>query len=247
MSELQQPNHPDLWQFFRRWRFSLLLVILVGFLAGLPLVVGFGLSGHWFDALMSLLMVASILPLCFEPYQRLLALTLGIPTILFALFGQVLPGTLGAGVLVVAHCCEALFFLGAAGLIVRSLFHARALPGDSIFGAACGYLFLGLGFAVLYAVIEQGRPGSFDVSPTLAVPGEPPHLLPQVLTYYSFVTLTTVGYGDITPVSPTARTFAWMEAMSGQFYIAVVVAGLVSMIVTKTDTASPPDRHFGQG
>jgi hypothetical protein len=61
------------------------------------------------------------------------------------------------------------------------------------------------------------------------------------LTYYSFVTLTTVGYGDVTPISPTARTFAWIEAMSGQFYLAVVVAGLVSMIVA--NTAQPAPRH----
>jgi hypothetical protein len=48
-----------------------------------------------------------------------------------------------------------------------------------------------------------------------------------VLTYYSFVTLTTVGYGDISPVSPATRTLAWVEAVTGQFYLAVIVAGLV--------------------
>jgi len=43
-----------------------------------------------------------------------------------------------------------------------------------------------------------------------------------------------VGYGDITPISPTTRTFAWIEAITGQFYLAIIVAGLVSMLVART-------------
>jgi Ion channel len=64
-------------------------------------------------------------------------------------------------------------------------------------------------------------------------------VLPNVLTYYSFVTLTTVGYGDVTPISATTRTLAWIEAMSGQFYLAVIVAGLVSLIVANTSQSTP--------
>ena len=64
--------------------------------------------------------------------------------------------------------------------------------------------------------------------------------LPHVLTYYSFVTLTTVGYGDISPVSPAARTLAWMEAVTGQFYLAVIVAGLVSLLAAKDKRAGVP-------
>ena len=54
-----------------------------------------------------------------------------------------------------------------------------------------------------------------------------------MLTYYSFVTLTTVGYGDVTPVSPATRTLAWMEAITGQFYLALIVAGLVSVLAAR--------------
>jgi hypothetical protein len=54
-----------------------------------------------------------------------------------------------------------------------------------------------------------------------------------VLVYYSFVTMTTVGYGDITPVSPPARTLSWLEAMMGQFYIAVLVAALVGIRISQ--------------
>jgi hypothetical protein len=54
------------------------------------------------------------------------------------------------------------------------------------------------------------------------------------------VTLTTVGYGDISPISPAARTFSWIEAISGQFYLAVIVAALVSMIVAKNKREGNP-------
>ena len=53
------------------------------------------------------------------------------------------------------------------------------------------------------------------------------------LSYYSFITLATVGYGDVTPTTPLARTLAWIEAITGQFYLAVLVAGLVGFKVTQ--------------
>jgi hypothetical protein len=83
-----------------------------------------------------------------------------------------------------------------------------------------------------YSMIETFQPGSFQISQSLRISGEQPQL--YVLTYFSFVTLTTVGYGDVVPNSPTTCTFAWIEAITGQFYLAIIVAGLVSMLVTRT-------------
>jgi hypothetical protein len=214
-------------------RFGVLLVILAVLLAGPPVLLGFGLSAAWFDTLMALLLVAAIVSLCFERHQRLFALLLGIPTVLLSLGGHALPGQASAPVLLAGHVCEVLFLLGASALIVKSLFSAGSLTFDSILGAVCGYLFLGLAWAVLYALIEGFRPGSFEVSPKLVTGGEVGRPLPHVLTYYSFVTLTTVGYGDVSPVSPATRTLAWIEAITGQFYLAVIVAGLVSVLAAK--------------
>jgi hypothetical protein len=214
-------------------RFGVLLVILAVLVAGPPVLLGFGLSAAWFDGLLALLLVAAILSLCFERHQRLFALLLGIPTVLLSVGGHALPGQASAAVLLAGHLCAVLFLLGASVLIVKSLFGARTLTFDSVLGAVCGYLFLGLGWAVLYALIEGFRPGSFAISPKLVTAGEPGRPLPQVLSYYSFVTLTTVGYGDISPVSPAARTLAWVEALTGQFYLAVIVAGLVSVLAAK--------------
>jgi hypothetical protein len=219
-------------QFYSERRFAGLLAILSVLLAGPPILFGFGFSADVFDGVMSLLMLSAILSLCFEPRQRFFALLFGLPTILFSLGGHALSGKVGGVVLLIGHLCEVLFLFGAAILIIRSLFNNRSITFDSIFGAVCGYLFLGLGWAVLYSLIESFQPGSFEMSSTLATDGAPARPLPHVLTYYSFVTLTTVGYGDISPISAATRTFSWIEAITGQFYLAVIVAGLVSMLAS---------------
>ena len=231
--ESQKTQEGDWRRAYSERRFGVLLVILVALLAGPPVPLGFGLSAAWFDGLMALLMLAAILSLCFDRHQRMLALVLGIPTVLLSLGGHVLPGEVSVPVLFAGHLCAVLFLFGASVLIVKSLFSALTLTFDSILGAVCGYLFLGLGWAVVYAMIEGFRPGSFEIGPKLVTGGEVARPLPQVLTYFSFVTLTTVGYGDISPVSPATRTLAWMEAITGQFYLAVIVAGLVSLLAAK--------------
>jgi len=238
--ETQNSQEGDWRQAYSERRFGILLVILLVLLAGPPLLLGFGLSAAWFDGLMALRMLAAILSLCFDRHQRLLALVLGIPTVLLSLGGHVLPGEVNVPVLFAGHLCAVLFLFGASVLIVKSLFSALTLTFDSILGAVCGYLFLGLGWAVLYALIEGFQPGSFEISPKLVTGGELARPLPHVLTYFSFVTLTTVGYGDISPVSPATRTLSWMEAITGQFYLAVIVAGLVGLLAAKGKRESVP-------
>jgi hypothetical protein len=240
MGKSQKATGRDWRQAYSERRFGVLLVILVALLACPPVLLDFGLSEAWFDGLMALLLVAAILSLCFERHQRLLALVLGIPTILFSVGGHALAGETSVAVLLAGHLCAVLFLFGASVLIVKWLFSAPTLKFDSILGVVCGYLFLGLGWAVLYMMIEGFRPGSFEISPKLVTGGEVARPLPHVLTYYSFVTLTTVGYGDISPVSSVTRTLAWMEAITGQFYLAVIVAGLVSVLVAKGNQAGEP-------
>jgi len=232
-AELMNETWP---QRYKERRFAVLLVILLVLLAGPPILIGFGLSAAWFDGLMSVLMLAAIVSLCFEPQQRLFALLLGIPSILFSLGGDLLSSAIASWPLFLSHLCEVLFLFGSAVLIVKSLFGSRALSFDSILGAVCGYLFLGLGWAVIYSMIESLRPGSFEIDQSLAPLNEAARPLSDVLTYYSFVTLTTVGYGDVVPISPTTRTCAWIEAITGQFYLAVIVAGLVSMLGSRNRT-----------
>ena len=97
----------------------------------------------------------------------------------------------------------------------------------------CGYLLLGIIWSLLYSAVETALPGSFSApAPGIdnIVAGRADR---GALSYYSFITLATVGYGDVAPITPLARTLAWMEAIAGQFYLAILVAGLVGFKVTQ--------------
>jgi len=94
-------------------------------------------------------------------------------------------------------------------------------------GAVCVFLLIGVIWAIAYTLLELLAPGSFA-----GQAAGPPAGWDSGWLYFSFVTLTTLGYGDILPVSGLARTLAYMEAVVGQFYVAVLVASLVSAYVS---------------
>jgi ion channel len=228
------------WQAYHNCRFGILLALLLSLIAGPALVLNSAVSAGWFDEVMAVLLLGVVASLGADRRQRLFAGLLGVPTILISLCGHRLPVHVSEPVVFIGHVCQMAFLFGAAVLIVRSLFTTYQLSLDSLFGAVCGYLFVGLGFAVGHSLCNQMRPGSYQVNPSLVAAGDSTQIAPQILSYYSFVTLTTVGYGDVTPIGAAARTLTWMEAIVGQFYLAVVVAGIVSMIVAAKDRANAP-------
>ena len=111
--------------------------------------------------------------------------------------------------------------------ILRSIFQEQDVTKDTIAGAAAVYLLFALMWSFLYGVLDLIEPGSFAVSESQTL-GER-----NIFLYYSFVTLTTLGYGDIIPVSYIAASLAVLEAVFGQLYLVVLVAWLVGMYVSK--------------
>jgi len=120
---------------------------------------------------------------------------------------------------------------GLAAGMLRFVFRERRLTIDGIFATVAAYLVIALLFAQVYLLMLTWNPGSF----VLPVPAtdRPPHLLQTDMTYFSLVTLATVGYGDILPRSDAARMMAMIEAVVGQFYVAVIVAVFVGMYATR--------------
>jgi hypothetical protein len=121
----------------------------------------------------------------------------------------------------------------AAGML-GFVFRERRLTVDGIFATVAAYLVIALMFAQVYVLMLTWNPDSF----VLPIPAadRPPHLLRTDMTYFSIVTLATVGYGDILPVTETARMMAMIEAVVGQFYVAVIVAVFVGMYATQRRT-----------
>jgi hypothetical protein len=109
-------------------------------------------------------------------------------------------------------------------VVVGQVFRSGPVTHHRILGAVAVYLLLGLMWASAYALLYQLRPDAFA-----GALGEA--LIPQTWIYYSFITLATVGYGDITPVHPVARSLAIAEALTGQLYLAITLAHLVALRV----------------
>ena len=106
----------------------------------------------------------------------------------------------------------------------RHVFDFRETDANSLTGAVCVYLLLGLIWALIYEMLAYLWPaGSFQ---GLSMQGDGIHI--DNFLYFSFVTLTTAGYGDITPLNPIIRTLAYLEMITGQFYMAILVSGLVA-------------------
>ena len=120
-----------------------------------------------------------------------------------------------------------LAFAYIAVIILRYLFQAKEVTADIITGAICVYFLIGLMWASAYAILEAFQPGSFQIPQGTG--GGMAHF-----NYFSFVTLTTLGYGDVTPVGSAARSLSILEAVMGQLYVAVLIARLVGMHIVHT-------------
>jgi hypothetical protein len=125
-----------------------------------------------------------------------------------------------------------LAFLFIANTMLAILRHVFSSPvtGNKICGAVCVYLLIGLAFAMLHIIGLAAHPDSYKF-PTPNSNREITRTFDEKseLVYFSFCTLSTVGYGDITPTSRFSRTLSWMESVVGQLYLSILVARLVGL------------------
>jgi hypothetical protein len=124
------------------------------------------------------------------------------------------------------------FVLVMVWCVALQVLKSNEISTNRVIGTISLYLLFGSLWAVAYAVLEMLIPGSFS---GFAQPLS--HGWSTEWLYFSFVTMTTLGYGDLAPLSATARTLAYMQAVFGQFYIAILVAGLVSAYITERQRA----------
>lgn len=129
------------------------------------------------------------------------------------------------------------FVTFATVYLFRNVFLVQEVEVNLIFGAVCVYILLAILWALLYGIIEILSPGSFEnLLPTAGngnLSEEYMSLKFHAFLYYSFVTQTTLGYGDITPLTPLAKNYAAVQATMGVFYLAALVGGLISMLITR--------------
>ncbi|HSF17602.1 MAG TPA: potassium channel family protein [Vicinamibacteria bacterium] len=118
------------------------------------------------------------------------------------------------------------FILILGYAILGEVLGSRTVTMNTVYGAACAYLLIGLLWAGFYRLVFWVDPGAFRMPESIS--GDPQALIDS-LGYFSYVTLTTLGYGDIAPVNPIARALAVVEAVIGQLYVGILIARMVGL------------------
>ncbi len=176
------------------------------------LLVQLGLAG---------LLIAGLAAVASRRRLFFIGLILGVPAVALLFVSGGIP-TVAGGVLSIAT----LLFISF--VILRRIFRHPVVTSGTVSAALVVYLIFGVMWAKAYWLVEHFRPDSFTgLSGTVNV------LVQRDLFYYSYVTLATLGYGDINPVGPEARSLAITEAIVGQLYLVVLVAGLVGMSLSQ--------------
>jgi hypothetical protein len=220
---------------FREWRFLLLTLLICTYLLTTPVI-----AGNWpvQMVLEALLLAAVLVTASAKPgWHRL-------RRVLVALWLVSLLGTLLSVFFTQPHVWRwyrtvellttlPIFALLAVG-VLAFVWRQRTLTLDSFFATIAAYLLLSLLFAQVYLFLMTWNPASFSLP--VEAETRPVHLLQADMTYFSLVTLATVGYGDILPATHAARMLSMFQAVVGQFYVAVVVALFVGMYSTQGRT-----------
>lgn len=134
----------------------------------------------------------------------------------------------GASVSIAKYVVGFLFLGLTAFILLKSIFVEYQAKPDALLGAACVYLLLGFMWALGYSALMFIEDAPFYFPEFDLGSDNHPHL--STFLYFSFVTMSTLGYGDIIPTTALSRTLAWMQSVTGQFYLAVLVAYLVNML-----------------
>ncbi len=200
-------------------RFSVLLISLLLLSLVHPILSGFKLVGAKFllNLFFTVILFSSVYAISENKSIFIITLCLGIPS-----FGaRWLIESLGSSpsIIVAVLSVMAAFFILLGSTMLSYVLKGNAVTGEKISAAICVYLLIGLIWACLFSLTHVLQPESFDL--------QAPELSDFI--YYSYITLSTLGYGDITPMSPAARALAYVEAITGQIYLAVLVARLVGL------------------
>ena len=197
----------------------------------LPIAREFGMGGLFFKVLFCTLIMACVYLVSMKRSQVVIVLLLSLPGILMTLSTESFEYSLREVMGLASNLGLFAFVIYAIGSHIKSHIH---VDHHIISGAVSIYLLIGLVWSFIYMVIELIQPGSFNgIYSSEHVHAKSISQVFNHLFYYSYVTLTTTGYGSISPKSVIASAFSSAEAVCGQLYMAIVIARLVSLYTTK--------------
>ena len=215
---------------YRAHRYAVLFFALLVTLAASPLLTALGFSTDLLQIFLALSLLVAVLDVPERRWRRVLivlaATAIGLRVVPASAVGQgVATGALVAG--------GAIAFLATASL-VRSALGRGPIGAEKVYAALSAYLLAGQFFGVVYWAVAIAWPGSFGEAGSS---GGPHEFALSTAMYFSFVTLATLGYGDVVPRTDVARGLAVLEAVGGQLYVAVTIARLVGTQLQAAESA----------
>ncbi len=211
---------------------SLLLVALLLLAVAEPFFPAQTFGHAVFLVMISAVLVAAVWAVSRRPGLLVAGLSLAVPTFIAGWVLQFVHSRwLGILFLLLATA----FLAFTAVVVLRQALGGTTVTADTIAGAVCAYLLLGVIWALVFSLLELAHPGSFLIAgqPFGVSPAARRAMVPEFL-YLSLVTLSTLGYGDILPATPPARMLAAIEAVIGQLYLAVLIARLVGIQASRS-------------
>lgn len=216
---------------------GLFLMLIIGPLVGRFEIV----SSHIYigDLVIGLLLVAAVRAFIANRTHFIICLLLGAIAIIVGVGGRYLPGDAHSTVVAIALVLDTLFLTYLILLICADIFSTLEVDADTICGSISVYLLISGVFASIYTILVTLDPSSFDIP---GPPTDPDFSLgpDRLMAYFSLITITTVGYGDITPQSEFARSLSNLEALIGQVFLTVLVARLVGRHLSGVDEKRQP-------
>ena len=214
-------------------RFTVLLTAILLFLVTQPIFSGHDFAENLVSVSISLVLLAALYAFRTTRIYFVIALVLLVPS----LGGRIaLLFTSSSTIEMVSAISSCLFLAVTVIALISRLFIVRSVTLDTISAGICAYLLTAVAFAYAFAVVELRHPGSFSAALFERTAGNVAPLIASLhnFIYYSFVCLTTTGFGDIVPISQGARSLSVMESVFGQLYVAILIARLVSLQVAQS-------------
>ncbi len=217
-------------------RYTILLIALVTLFVTTPLaattdhpLVAQALRSVTF----SLVVVTAVFVVLRDARSKVIILTLAFAAIVAGLIDEATPEI---AIQVGSHLLTIGLLACTIALIPRALLTARQVDYNILAASLCVYALIVVLWAALFSLLEMFSPGAFNYAPSTENPvmrfgsGDA-----SVALYFSLVTITTLGYGDVVPLTPAARSLAALEAFFGQAFVAILVARLVGLHIVSTE------------
>lgn len=211
---------PAWWQ--DRGLTAMLVSLIFALFVGGPLMAIARVGQLPFDLFFTMLLLSGVVAFSRRRALAIAISTLGLAVLVLRWTSY---GERGSTLAVWDDALSMLLLAILTGLVLEHVFREGPITGDRIRGAVAAYLLLGLVWVFAYKLVDRASPGALSTGPV----APDTYQSAQSLAYFSFVTLTTVGYGDIIPVHPAARMLAIAEALVGQLYPAILIGRLVSL------------------